>query len=74
MFEKNNILKGFGLNAKKFFDGYVPLKEKTYCVVVIYDTNYKKEFYGITNPWKFINYLLKNPRIKSAYIKDENNP
>jgi len=74
MFDNNFLKDGFSTNPKKFFDGYVPLKEKTYCVVVIYDNNYKKEFYEITNPWQFINGIKKNPRVKNAFIKDEINP
>lgn len=74
MFENNNILKGFDLSPKKFFDGYVPLKEKTYCVVVIYDNNNRKEYYGIENPFQFINGMKKNPRVKNAFIRDEINP
>lgn len=71
---KNNFMKGFNVNSNKFFDGYIPLKEVTYCVVIIFDNNYRKEIYGITNPWQFINGVKKNPRVKNAYIKDENNP
>jgi len=72
MFNEKSLLKGFSLNSKKFFDGYSPLKEKTYCVVVVYENN-KKEFSGISNPWKFINGMKKDPRVKDAYITDENN-
>jgi hypothetical protein len=67
----SNFFKG--KNTKHFFDGYVPLKPVTYCVVIIYDNNYKKEIYGIENPWQFIRALKKNPRVKNCYIKDENN-
>lgn len=73
--DKNKFLKaGFSTNPNKFFDGYVPLKQLTYCVVIIYDNNYKKEIYGIENPWQFINGVKKNPRVINAYIKDELNP
>ena len=58
-------------NPKSFFNGFVPLKSITYCVVIIYDNNYRKEIYGIENPWQFMNALKKNPRIKNAYIKEE---
>jgi hypothetical protein len=68
----SNFLKG--INTKNFFDGYVPLKPKTYCVVIIYSNNYKKEIYGIENPWKFINAMKKNINVKDCYIKNENNP
>lgn len=76
MFEdKNRFIKtGFNLNPDKFFDGYIPLKPVTYCVVIIYDTDFRKEIYGIENPWQFINGVKKNPRVKNAYIKDEQNP
>ena len=65
---KDNFLK---LHKEKFFNSNVTLRPKTYCVVIIYDNNFKKEVYGIDNPWKFINALEKNPRVKSAYIKGE---
>lgn len=73
--EENRFLKqGFNLSSNKFFDGYIPLKPITYCVVIIYDSNYRKEVYGIENPWQFINGVKKNPRVKDCYIKDESNP
>jgi len=68
----NNFMAGFNVNPEKFFDGYVPLKEVTYCVVIIYDNNFRKEVYGITNPWKFIAVMKKNPRVKNAYISENN--
>jgi len=67
----NNFLKG--INTTHFFDGYVPLRSKTYCIVIIYDNGYKKEIYGIEHPWKYMHALKKNIRIKTCYIKDENN-
>jgi hypothetical protein len=70
----NNFLKGINIKPSKFFDGYIPLKEITYCIIIIYDNNFRKEIYGITNPWQFIKGIKKNPRVKTAYIKDENNP
>ena len=70
MFGNDNFMKSF--NSKKFFDGFIPLKEKTYCVVVVYDNDHSKEFYGIINPWRFINGMKKDPRVKKVYIKDEN--
>lgn len=75
MFDNDNkFLKGINLSPGKFFDGYVPLKQVTYCIVIIYDNNFRKEVYGITNPWQFIKGVKKNPRVKNAYILDENNP
>jgi len=72
MFEDNKqFMKGFDLNKNKFFNGYVPLKPVTYCVIVVYDNNFRKEIYGVENPWQLINGLKKNPKVKSAYIKDE---
>jgi hypothetical protein len=65
----NNFLKG--INTKKFFDGFVPLKPKTYCIVIIYDNGYKKEIYGIEDPWKYMTALKKNVRIKECFIKPE---
>lgn len=70
MFE-DNFFKGFSTSPNKFFDGYVPIREVTYCVVIIYDTNFRKEIYGITNPWQFVAAMKKNPRVKAAFIKDE---
>jgi hypothetical protein len=72
--EKKNFMRGFSTNPGKFFDGYIPLKTITYCVVIIYDNNFRKEVYGIENPWQFIKGVKKNPRVKAAYIKDKNNP
>jgi len=76
MFGEDNkfIKRGFNLSPNKFFDGYIPLKPITYCIVIIYDNNFRKEIYGIENPWQFMNALRKNPRVKNCYIKDENNP
>jgi hypothetical protein len=68
------LKEGFSIKSNKFFEGFVPIKEITYCVVIVYDNNFKKEVYGITNPWQFMAALRKNPRIKNVYIKDENNP
>lgn len=64
----NNFLK---LHKEKFFDHSVTLKPKTYCVVIIYDNNFKKEVYGIDNPFAFMNELKKNPKIKGTYIKND---
>lgn len=69
----SNFLKGFNLKSKHFFDSYVPLKPKTYCIVIVYDNGHTYEKHGIERPWSYINKLKKNPRIKTAYIKDENN-
>jgi len=71
MFNNETFLKGINTKPEKFFDGYVPLKPVTHCVVIIYDNNYKKEIYGIENPWQFINAMKKNVRVKACYIKDE---
>ena len=74
MFDNEKFMQGFSTNPNKFFEGYVPLKPVTHCVVIIYDNNFRKEAYGIENPWQFMNALKKNPRVKHCYIKDENNP
>lgn len=60
-----------GIIDKKFFDSYLPLKPKTYTIIIIYDNNTKNEITGIENPWKYMNALKKNPRIKTCYIKNE---
>ena len=73
MFDNDNFMKGFNLNPGKFFDGYVPLKDVTYGVAIVYDNNYRKDIYGITNPWQFINTIKKNPKVKACWIIDENN-
>jgi len=72
MFGKDdNFFKGFKLNSTDFFNGFVPLKPVTYCIVIIYDNDKRKEIYDVENPWQFINGIKKNPRVKNAYIKDE---
>jgi len=73
MFNNDKFMKGFDINPNKFFDGYVPLKTVTYCVVVIYDNNYRKEIYGIENPWMFMKAMKKNVNVKNCFILDENN-
>jgi hypothetical protein len=72
MFNNDSFYKGFNIKPSSFFDGYIPLKDVTYCVVVIYDNNFRKEIYGITNPWQFIKGIKKNHRVKDAFIKNEN--
>lgn len=56
-------------NNKKFLDGFVPLRPPVYTVVVIYLDGYKKEYQGISNPWKYIAKVKINPKIKTAYVK-----
>lgn len=65
-----NFLRG--INTKKFFNGFIPLKPKIYCIVIVYDNGRIYEKRCIENPWSYIKELKKNPRIKTAYIKDEN--
>ena len=74
MFDDDNkfLKEGFNISPNKFFEGFVPLKEKTYVIVIVYDNNFRKEVYDIDNPWRFINALKKDPRVKNCYIKDEN--
>jgi len=66
----SSFLNGVKFNEDKFFDGYVPLKDKKYCVVVTYDNDVTREYYDIDNPWKFMNGIKKNPRVKNFYIKE----
>ena len=73
MFDNESFMRGFSLSSGKFFDGYTPLKEVTYAVALVYDNGFRKDVYGITNPWMFMNAMNKNPRIKACWIIDENN-
>lgn len=70
----HKFLKGFNLNSKNFFDGFVPLKPKTYTIVIIYENGHRYEKRGIENPWSYIKKLKTNPQIRDCFIKDENNP
>ena len=65
----NNFLK---LNTNSnFFKGTVPLKPVYYTVCVVYLDGFRKDYYGIDNPHKYISKVLKNPKVKTAFIKDE---
>lgn len=68
-----NSKKFLDLNSKdqNFFNGYVPLKPLTFCIVIVYDTNYQTEIYGIENPWAYMKEVKKNPRVKATWIKGE---
>ena len=67
---KNKFLD-MNLTSKSFFDGFVPLKPVTYCVVIIYINGFQKEIYGIENPWQFQNAVKKNVKVRTTYIKSE---
>jgi hypothetical protein len=54
---------------QNFFDGYVPLKPVMYCIVIVYEDGHSYERYGIEQPYAYIKEVLKNPRVKTAYIK-----
>jgi hypothetical protein len=62
----NNFLK---FNNKGFFEEFVPLKPKTYTIVIIYNNGHRYEKHCIENPWRYLQALKKNPQIKDAYIK-----
>lgn len=63
----------FKHTSKPFFgDIILPLKPKLYTIVVMYLDGYKKEIYGIEKPWQYIEVVKKNPKVKSAWVKDEN--
>lgn len=64
----NSFLK---LNSQtNFFKGVVPTKPVYYTVCVVYLDGFKKDYYGIDNPYKYINQVLKNPKVKTAFIRD----
>ena len=63
------LTDGFNLSSSKFFNGYIPLKEVTYVITLVYINGYRKEIYGIRNPYQFINAMKKNPNIKECYFK-----
>jgi hypothetical protein len=64
-----NFLK---LNQESdFFKGVVPLKPVYYTVVIVFINGFRKDVYGIENPFQFINALKKNPKISYAFIRDE---
>lgn len=64
----DNFLK---LNTQtNFFKGVVPLKPIYYTVVVVYLDGFKKEYPGIENPHQYISKIKKNPKVKSAFIRD----
>ena len=64
-------MKGFSLSTDKFFNGYVPLKEITYDITIIYINNFQKDVYDIKNPWSFIKGMNKNPNVKACFIKQK---
>jgi len=64
----NNFLK---LNSTvDFFKGVVPIKPVYYTVVVVYLDGFKKEYHGIEKPHQYINKIKKNPKVKTAFIRD----
>ena len=69
MFNDDKFMKGFNMNPNKFFDGYVPLKEIKYTIIIIYNNNFQKEIYEIENPWAYIKEVKKNPQVKDCYFK-----
>jgi len=72
MFNNEKFLKGgFSLNSNNFFDGYVPLKDVTVCVVVIYNDGHSFENWVI-NPWPYMKAMNKNPLVKACFIREEN--
>lgn len=62
----------FNNTRKNFFGGFNEniYRPKQYTVVVIYMNDYRKEYKCIENPWKYIEKVKQNPKVKHAFIKD----
>jgi len=58
-------------HQSNFFKGVVPLRPVYYTVVIVFINGFRKDVYGIDNPFQYINALKKNPKVKYAFIKDE---
>jgi hypothetical protein len=57
-------------NRNDFFGNIiVPLRPKQYTIVVLYLNGYKKEYSCIEHPWRYIEKVKKNPKVKNCYIK-----
>ena len=54
---------------KKFFDGYLPLRQPTYTVIIVYLSGHRKEVPGIDNPWKYISKVKKDPNVKAVWMQ-----
>ncbi len=65
-------MKLFHKDIKKNFLGGIiePLRPKQYTVVVVYIDGYKKEYKCIEQPWRYIEKVKKNPKVKTAFIKE----
>ena len=72
MFNNEKFLKsGFSLKPNSFFDGYVPLKDVTVCVVVVYNDGHSFENW-VQNPWPYMKAMKRNPLVKTCFIREEN--
>jgi hypothetical protein len=65
-----NFFKDF---KRDFFGGVVPIRPVSYTIVIVFLGGGSIEKRCIENPWAYINSLKKNPKVKTAYIKDESN-
>lgn len=57
-------VRGFSPSPRKFLDN-------TYTVCVKHKDGYISEHLKVTNPWKYIARVRKEPDVVSAWIKDE---
>jgi hypothetical protein len=64
-----DFLKLFG-KTEDFFKDSVSLRTRYYTVVVVYHDGYKKEYCCIEKPHSYIMQVKKNPKVKTAYIKE----
>lgn len=45
------------------------LRPKQYTVVITYIDGYQKEYKCIEKPWAYISKVIKNPKVKNAFVK-----
>lgn len=66
----NDFLKLNG-NTNNFFKESVSLGPTYYTVVIVFLGGYRKEVHCIERPWPYISKLKRNPKVKTAYIKED---
>lgn len=44
-------------------------KETFKTIVIVYKDGNRSEEVGITNPWAYMKEVLKNPKVKTTFIK-----
>lgn len=53
----------------KMFSKPFDHRETFKTIVIIYMDGGRSEEVGITNPWAYIKEVMKNPKVKKAFIK-----